>query len=323
MNAVRSFAAAVLGLGLWALPGCSVPRQMLAAPDDLSEYRAFRAAAHEGARLAAAQRYLEHHPRGAWADEVRLVFDAEEAAWFEAAKTSRSRAREYVVDLPTGPHSDAARALLVLFDEHQGDVETLTLLAEARRTAATLDIESARRRHVGELVLAEIAALLDPRAWGAPLDAPPAPLASVLRGEVPPTWGGATHARRQDALFFVLPTPQGSQARVLEVTLQLWLEHGRIAQGIIQGDDLFARWTEATLTRIVDPTSASDRELVRATVTDLVSGALEATLPADSCAVPPRDGELLARSCDGWTLSMRVGTAEGEMDAIDVRGPAR
>jgi hypothetical protein len=301
---------------------CAVQRQMLAAPDELADYRAFASAAREGARLASAQRYLERHSQGAWADEVRAAFDAEEPAWFENAKVSRSRAREYVVDLPRGPHADAARALLVLFDEHQGDIDTLELLAASRRTAAMLDVEAARRKHVSDVVLEDLAALLDPPTWGARLDALPPPLASAMRGEAPRTWGGAPPARRDEHLFFVVPTPQGSQARVVDVRLQLWLEGGRIADGVIEGEDLFVRWAEAMQTRVLDPTSAADRRSAAAAIAEVLSGALEAALPASRCAAPVHEdaGEILARSCDGSSVVARMGARAGDDDAIDVRG---
>jgi hypothetical protein len=296
---------------------------MLAAPDDLRDYRAFREAAHEGRRLAAAQRYLARHPHGAWAGEVRFVFDAEEPAWFEAAKVSRARAREYVVDLPDGPHAEAARALLVLFDEHEGDVETLVLLADARRTAATLDLEAARRKHVSDVLLAAVAAMLDPATWGASLDAPPAALAAALRGDMPATWGGATPPRRTDRLYFVLPTPEGSQARVLEASFQLVLDGGKVVQGTLQGEDLFVLWTEAILTRVLDPNHAADRELARTTIADLLSGALEAAVPAARCARQAADGDVIVRACDGWAVSVRMGSETGEADIIDVVGPRK
>jgi hypothetical protein len=290
---------------------------MLAAPDDLADYRAFRMAAREGARLARAQRYLERHPKGVWSDEVRAAFDAEEASWFEAAKISRARARDYVVDLPDGPHADAARALLVLFDEHQGDLDTLELLAAVRRTAAALDVETARRRHVTDLLLADVAALLDPAAWGARLDDLPPPLASAMRGEAPRTWGGAAPAHHDERLFFVLPTPHGADARELNVRLQLWLADGRVAEGVIQGDDLIVRWAEALQGRALD---ASDRRAAAAVVSDVLSGALEASLPASRCAAPPAPGVLLARACDGWSVVVRMGAQAGDQDAVDVRG---
>jgi hypothetical protein len=307
--------AAVVVLG-----GCAAPRQMLAANDDLRDYRAFRVSAHEGRRLFQAQRYLERHPKGAWADEVRAAFETEEAAWFDAAKTSRARAREYIVDLPDGPHVDAARSLLVLFDEHQEDAETLELLAQARRTAATLDYETARRRRVSEVILEEVAALADPATWGARLESPPPALAAALRGEVPRTWGAATHARRQDALFFVVPTPTGAQASVADVSLQLWVDNGRVAEGLVQGPDLFVHWSEALVVRVLDAGNASDRRLASTTVADVLAGAFEATLPAQRCTAPLHPGEILARACDGWTVSVRMGPDPGSDDAIEVHG---
>jgi len=314
----RRLVAAVLAC---AVTACAVPQQMLAAPSDLQDYRTFRMAAHEGRRLYEAQRYLKRHPHGAWADEVRAAFDQEEAAWFEAAKTSRVRAREYVVDLPDGPHADAARALMVLFDEHQDDVETLALMADVQRTAAKLDYETGRRHHVSDVVLAEAGALADAATWGARLDAPPPALAAVLRGEVEPTWGAGAHAQRKDALIFVIPTPTGSQASVVDVTFQLWLEGGRIVQGVIRGEDLFVRWTEAQLTRVLDAGSAADRKLAAATVAEVLGGAFEGVLPASRCTAPPGPGEILTRACDGWTVSVRMGEVPGALDVVDVRGP--
>jgi hypothetical protein len=313
------------------LGACAVPRQMFASPADLEDYRAFRTAAHKGRRLAAAQRYLERHPEGAWADEVRTIFEAEESAWFEAAQSSRTRAREYVVDLPHGPHADAARALLVLFDEHQDDFDTLVLLAEARRTAAGLDYETDRRKRVSDVLLQKLSALLDPATWGARLDSPPPSLAAALRGEVPGTWGAELSARRDDALAFVLPTPEGSEARVLLASLQLELRRpkaadagaaaGRVVQGRLQGEDLFVLWSEAILARVLDATAASDRELARTTISDVLAGAFEARLPAARCAAPAKEGELLVRACDGWSASVRMGAEQGEDDVVDVVGP--
>src|SRR5260370_10324735 len=88
--------------------GCAVGRQMLADSGDLADYRTFRVAEHEGVRLARATRYLEAHPRGVWADEVRATLDREEPLYFEAATASRAKTSEYLTDLPHGPHAPAA-----------------------------------------------------------------------------------------------------------------------------------------------------------------------------------------------------------------------
>jgi hypothetical protein len=307
---------------------------MLASPDDLRDYRAFRLAAREGSRLACAHRYLRRHPQGAWAAEVAEAFDAEEPGWFQAAQTSREKARQYLIDLPNGPHAEAARALLVLFDTHQEDMDTLILLASARRTAALLDYETDRRKHLSEVVLDEVAALLDRSTWGANLDEPPPAIGSVLRAGAPHTWGGEARPERRDQVFFVVPTPDGSQAREVDVELDLVLAGGRIVEGRLTGEDLFVRWAEALLVRVLDPTDAGDRKTAAAAVQEVLRGAFEATLPEARCAVTAAGGEIVARACDGWSVKVMMGegSADGTSpaapgrgrnlkDVIDVRGP--
>jgi hypothetical protein len=312
---------------------------MFARPSELAAYRSFRTADHEGLRLARAQAYLEQFPSGAWANEVRAVFEVEEPQWFEAAQTSRARARAYLVDLPQGPHADAARALLLLFDEHQEDLDTVQLLSDARRTAAMLDAESTRRRRLGDLVLEELAALLDPSTWGAHPDAPPPSLGRVLRGSVRRTWGAAPRAWRSDELFFVVPTPEGAQARVADVRFHLTLERDRVASGVIGGHELFFRWAEAMDMRTYDPTSAADRVRVASIIADVLGGALEGTLPTGRCGAKAKGEQtIVARACDGWVMTANMaggkasaaprrevpplGLGDGE-DTIEVRGPSQ
>ncbi len=321
-------------LGTWAflcLTGCAVSRQMLAGPDDLRDYRAFRLAAREGSRLACARRYLRRHPRGAWTAEVESAFDAEEPAWFESAQASRAAARTYLIDLPDGPHADAARALLVLFDTHQEDLDTLMLLSSARRTAAMLDHETDRRKHLSDVVLEEVAALLDPATWGSDVDAPPPLLRTVLWGGPTHTWGGERRTQRLDEVFFVVPTPAGADAREVDVELELTVAAGRVVAGHVRGEDLFVRWAEALLVRVLDPTDPGDREVAAAAVADVLGGALEASLPAARCASRASDGphgttkangEIVARTCDGWSVKVTMGgEGSGAADVIDVRGP--
>jgi hypothetical protein len=310
-----------LAVACLALLGCAVTRQMLTVPDDLADYRAYRGATQEGTRLATAQRYLDRHPHGAWAAELRRTFEAEEAAWFESAKVSRSLARDYLVDLPNGPHAAAARALLLLFDERYEDIDTLELLAAARRTEAMLDVESEHRKRIGETILGELAALLDPPTWGSRLDDPPAVLAETLRGPTPRTWGGATSGRRVDELFFVIPTPEGAQGRAVEVRFQLVLSSGRVAEGWIQGEDMFLRWAEANYLRVLDPTSPTDREAAASAVADVLAGALETRMPATRCTAAPSPGDLVSRQCEGWQAVATMGARAGQNDAVVIRGP--
>jgi hypothetical protein len=301
--------------------GCVVPRQMLAAPDDLADYRAFRVAAQEGTRLSRAQLYLRRHPRGVWADEVRLAFEAEEPAWFEEAKNSRTRAREYLIDLPSGPHADAAHALLLLSVEHDADIDMIELLAATTHTSALLDLETERRRRVGEVVLEELSVLIDRATWGATLDEPPHALAMVLRGSAPHTWGSEPNGVRQDDFFFALPTPGGTEARVAQVRFRLVLERGRVVGGRIEGEDLFVHWAEADEIRLFDATSAADRASAAKYLVDVLAGALEARFPGSRCWARPRQREILGRACDGWRVTASMAARPGDDDVIAVRGP--
>jgi hypothetical protein len=295
---------------------------MLASPNDLRDYRSFRLAQREGSRLACAERYLRRHPHGAWTGEVREAFDAEEPVFFEQAQTSRSKARQYLIDLPDGPHADAARALLVLFDAHQDDIDTLMLLASARRTAALLDRETDRRKRLTDLVLQDVASLLDRATYGASLDEPPPLLASVLRSGAAHTWGGEARPDRLDQVFFVVPTPEGSQPREVDVGLELRLEGARIVEGRVSGGDLFVRWAEALLVRVLDPTDVADRTTAATTVSEVLRGALEGTFPQDRCGSTPTDPHVIVkRACDGWSVTVTMGPSGGSDDAIDVRGP--
>ncbi len=312
-----------LAILLVAASACDVGRQLASDPADLADYRSYRTAAREGARLARAQHYLEAHPKGAWSDEVRMAFDAEEPSFFEKAKTSESRAIDYVVDLPRGPHADAARTLLQQYVVHADDFETAKLLQESRHTAALLDRASSARARVGEHVMAGVAALLDADVYGARLEQAPLALKRILSGDVLTTWGGSWATRSDDALPFVVPTPAGATERVANLEISVRTEHGTIVEGRVWGPDLFMRWTEAETIKPLDDTDARARGTAATFVKEILGGAFEAVAPAARCTARADRGELLVRVCDGWTLRVEMGEFAGAPDVVFVRGPSR
>ena len=293
-------------------------RPVTADSGDVADYRAYRASAHPGRRLARAQRYLEAHPRGAWASEVRAEFDADEARFFEAAKASRAKTRDYLVDLPRGPHADAALALLTAFDTSLERLAEARLASHARNTEARLERASAQRRAVGETLLAYLAALLDPAAFGVLLADVPAPLHAALEGGARATWGSLPRSRTVD-LFFAIPTRLQIESRAASVVVSVTVEGGRVTGGRIEGPSLFLHWDEADEMIPRDPTDPRDRDAAAAHVKDLLAGAMEARLPAARCDVE-FDGALLARACDQWRVEVTPG-ARGAPDAIVVDGP--
>jgi hypothetical protein len=316
-----SLAACTLSIACAFSLACAVSRPLVSSTDDYADYRAFRLAAHEGPRLARAQHYLDAHPQGAWASEVRAAFDAEEPAFFEAAKTSRRRALDYLVDLPRGPHAAAALALLEAFDAKDDDFETTKLLAAARRTDAMLDRAASRRRAVGDLVVGDVAALLGDGVYGVAIEEAPIELRRMLGGLAPTTWG-ALRTRVDVDVSFVLPTPAGSEERVASVELSLKVDAaGAIVEGRVWGPDLFVRWAEADGIRPLDANAPSARGAAATHAIDVIGGAIEWRLPGDRCGSRAEAGEIFARSCDGWHVAVTMGEFAGAPDVILVRGP--
>ncbi len=311
-----------LMVSLAALPlGCAMGRQLVAGDADFRDYRAFRMAAAEGPRLSRASAYLDVHPQGEWAPEVRAAFDAEEPAFFERCQASRETAREYLVDLPNGPHAAAAMALLVEYSMKVEDLATARLLRDARRTEAKLEAAAGRRRAVGEAILTATGALLAEGVYGTRIEDSPAALRRVLGGEAAVSWG-TTPARRDADYFFVIPTPEGRQERVATLTVRVVLDAGVIVEGRIEGLDLFVRWDESDLVRPLDASAPNHRSEAAFHAQEQLTGALEARLPAARCGEQRRPGELVHRACDGWTATVAWGQVEGEPDVVSIRGPA-
>jgi hypothetical protein len=312
----RAFLAATAVLAL-VLTGCAVSTQMLADSDDLADYRAYRVAAHPGARLARAESYLAAHPSGAWTTEVRAFFAAEEPRYYEAAQASRKAALEYLLYLPRGPHAEAAQALVDSFDQSMRQAEIDRLVREMRRRAALRRQEAERRAKVRDAILEDVSLLLSARAYGVPLAELPEALRRALSGGRVPTIGSIPrHVER--TLFYTVPSREGGEDRALTLQLALDVDDGVVVEGRIRGIGLFAAWTEADLAR-----AAADRGEVRDHVAALLGGALEPRLPESRCAAPAARGDLqtvLYRRCDGWSALAKAGASPSDIDEIVIRG---
>jgi hypothetical protein len=299
----RLLALALLG----GLAACAPFRPVTASSGDLADYRRTRLAATVPEHLVACAAYLEHHPDGAWAAEVRADWEAGELAYFERAKTSRERAVEYLSWLPHGPHADAALAVLRAFDGHVADDETAHLVAAAKKTTAALDRQANERKAIEDDVLAEIAAVAR-----APLGAAPSAasdLFAVVRGPRPTTWGDGLVRTDRDA--WVLPTREGPVARELERTIAIELRDGVVAAVELRGGGLFVALAEIAATR---PFADGERGAALAHVIDVVKGALSA---GAGCTDEEVDGGF-TRRCSGSIVYVRQGEA-GALDRIGIR----
>ena len=312
---------ALAGVALAALvAGCAGLRPMLAPPDDLEDYRAFRVAAAEGTRLARAKRYIDRHPTGTWLREVRAAFDEEEPRYFDRAQASREGIRRYLADLPEGPHADAALALLVAFGSSMQDAELRDIARRVRYEDTKLEAAAVQRRAVGEAILSTVGVLLDDDIYGAPRAEAPPKLRALLLGKNAPTWG-AVPERHEDDYFFLLPTRPERESRLLTLEISVLETDGVVTGGVVEGSDMLVRWTEADQIVRLDSSVADDRTEAQVHAMSRLEGAFERRFPAASCPDLRKDRELYHRACNGWEAVVVPGQKAGDKDAIIIRAP--
>jgi hypothetical protein len=304
------------------LASCATFRPMTASPGDLADYRAFRVAAYEGTRLARAERYLEVHPKGAFADEVRTAFDEEEPRWFQQAQLSREGARRYLADLPHGPHADAALALLTALEQDMKEAELRDIARRVHYDEAKLESAAQQRRAVGEAILGAVGVLVSDDVYGVRRTEAARELRVLMGGPAAPTWGSVP-TYREDDHFFLLPTRPERESRLVTLEIRLEEQGGLVTAARLEGSDLFVRWAEADQIVKLDPAAQEDRQEAQIHAQTLLDGALERRFPAATCQDLRRDRELFHRACGGWEASVTVGARVGDKDSIAIRGPAR
>lgn len=311
-------ASALLAL---SLPSCATFREMTTTSSDLEDYRAFRVAGAEGTRLARAKTYLDRHPKGAFAGEVKSAFEEEEPRYFEKAQTSREGARRYLADLPDGPHASAALALLTALESNMQDAELRDVARRVRYDDAKLEAAAQQRKAVGEAILSALGVFLDDGVYGSTrADAPPQ-LRTVMAGPRGSTWG-ALPQRREDDFFFLLPTRPERESRLLTLEMELEEKDGHITAATIAGADMLVMWAEADQIVKLDPSAQEDRTEAQVHALDRIGGAVERRFPAASCPDKRTGAELVHRECGGWEIVVKGGDRAGAKDTIVVRGPS-
>lgn len=312
--------AVALALLIASVCACAGLRPALAPPGDLEDYRAFRVASAQGTRLARAKRYLDRHPKGTFADEVRRAFEQEEPLYFEQAQASREGIRRYLADLPEGPHSEAAVALLVAFGSSMQDAELRDLARRVRLEDAKLEAAAVQRRAVGEAILSAVGALLDEDVYGVPRAEAPPKLRAMLLGRSAPTWGGVP-ASHEDDYFFLLPTRPERESRLLTLEISVIEAGGAIVGGTVGGSDMLVRWAEAEQIVRLDSSVPEDRTEAQVFTMSRLEGALERRFPTGACPDLRKDRELFHRACGGWEGLVSAGAKAGDKDIIILRGP--
>lgn len=303
------------------MAGCHAGRTLVAPSGDLADYRAFRVAAAPGTRLARAAHYLDRHPHGVFADEVQDAFDREEAAYFARAQTDAAAAREYLADLPRGPHADAAVALLRALGSSVEDAELQDIATRVRHEDVRFEFAAEQRRRVGEAVLGAVGAVLDDGVFGSRREELPPAVARELTGPSASTWGSLPLRRDQD-LFFWLPTRPERESRLLTLSVVLSAQDERVTEARVEGQGLFATWAEADRLAKLDASRPEDLRAIEEHAMDRLGGALERRFPVGACEDRKSPGEWFHRACGGWEARVVPSPSAGGVDSIVVRGPS-
>ncbi len=297
------------------LTGCATLRPLTASNDDEGDYRSVRMAHSWGSRLARAQRYLERHPSGAYAREVKEIFEGEEPRFFDAASATRDGMNGYLADLPHGPHATAAISLLVAFDAKVEDFETFKLMKAARSTEKSLAEAAEERRATDEWLSSSIAALADDGSYGKPIEDAPV-LLGALKGTHASTWGGVPTAR-EGRFGYAVPAPEGLLRRLVVARLAVNVEGGVVRSGRLEGLDLFVRWAEIDALRPLDAAKTEDRAFAASRIRERLAGMLEKRFPEKTCSSGGDLADLIARPCAGRRVRVIMGGAENETDRLD------
>jgi len=268
-----------------------------------------------GRAIASAQTYIEKHPSGAWAPEVKEIFDREEPLYWEEQSASRAGTSNYIAWLPRGPHANAAVSLLVAFDAKVEDFETFKLLKGARSTEKALAEAAEERRAADEWLSGAVAALVDDAPWGKSIDEAPI-LVSVLKGTHTSTWGAVPTAREM-RFGYGVPSPDGLQRRMADVRIVVAVEGGVSRSAKLEGEDLIVHWAEIDSLKPLDPARTEDRAFAASRMRERLSGMLEKRFPEKTCSSGGDLADLLARTCTGRRVRVIMGGAAGETDRLD------
>ncbi len=297
--------------------GCGALRPLTAADADMRDYEDYALGgdwhAHLAEKLALGQRYLDKHPNGAWADDVRAQFELGEATLLARAKEDREVAMTYLSYLPNGPHAKQLVFVVTAFDEKRESVDE----RQARLTEKDLSEAAKDRDAAKDWITSAIAAAIND--VGSPYDLG-VPVVKLVIGDAAPTWGERWDRSRE--LDYVVPGKGTRDPRALSSVLALRVVDGVIVGVTFKGPDLFVRWAELDAMRAMDETNSKDRDAAASHVREVLTGMLEARRRLSSWELPqtPQDKitSLIARLGATESFVATMGSRAGEDDTIAV-----
>jgi hypothetical protein len=303
----------LLPIALAACGGALDP--VVASKTDYELYRRTRLAPTLEQRLAASHEYLQTQPEGRFRRDVERWFVAAERAYVARAGDQLERLRAYLDTLPNGPHAKqvADRIVELELAREYARRRDERLTEQARAVEEKLSDAASMRQSVVDALSSWSRHLSGIRSFGQPTSALDHELIYAWRIEEPAARCVAEICRKSIGLPYAIPDSgrQAPRKALLDVVIEL--ERGGVARALLAGPDLFSRVGEALELRPVRPSDAQARAEAIARSLAVVEAAIEARLPAASCAREAVSPTVLERRCHGVVLRM-VAAPDAETD---------
>jgi hypothetical protein len=297
-----------------------------ASPWDHAAYRKTRTEQTFEARIAAAGRYLEERPDGAYAEQVRKYFDKAEPVFYATRRTTKEGLEAYLRALPRGPHAlDVRNRLAGIEAERRRD----PLVAAAELTRERLEEAAESRRQAQQRLAGWLETLMDRRAYESPIATGPKELVVAFSLELPqpacaPAEGPKLPARaarvctKDVILRYTIPV----ERRLEELEMAYLIEIVEDGAGIplratIAGEELFSRLDETFAKEERRAESVRDRLEAVSRAVDFVEAAFERRVSLDAgCKKPVVAPEVLRLECGGLRVVAAAGADAGALDEI-------
>jgi hypothetical protein len=312
-----------------SLTGCAVGRQLFTGRAEYKLYRESKVAPTLEARLAAAHRYLKTAPDGAYAPEIRSWFSPAEASYVAHAHDSLPELRAYLKALPDGPRVLDVRERVRQLEDLAKSAADRELNRDARLASLEADLAraGAQRKAFLEDLGAWVSMLAKVRVWNQPVTAVDAEVAKQLNLADPTACQLDLCAKPLQARF-AIPQGQGRLVpRDASFEVELLLKDGLVSEIRLGGRELFSRVGEAQDLKPVSFADPQSRAEAIGRALSLVSGALGAFFPEETCARPAVSPVVLDRACDGTRVTVTAAIDPGASDVItwtaDAPAPAR
>jgi hypothetical protein len=316
---------AVLALVLpWAVPlvACSQTLQQLTAdPDDFASYREYRSAEQLPERFRSASNYLRSFQEGRWRREVHQWFEQTSGAYLKRWWNDERRLIAYQNWTDQGPYSAMVEQRLhVLAAQNvaQRDLER-RMLREARASENEFNRATRLRQQLLQEFRSWLGQLAALRSFGRTTAQLPHEFLHRFREVEPRARCEAQHCSKLVLLPYGVAAEGKLSWRELLFQVDLALDQGLVVGAGFEGVGLLDSVAEALQKRAVARNNLQAKAEALGATMQLISIAIEASLPADRCEKPAVSPMVLLRECDGVRLEVHVAQSDDAPDRIVLR----